>query len=310
MVDLFSPLTPDAAANRAAYQSFLTARDGVVDVERRTLTRREEGMARYTRPLSRLRELDRALFDAQYASFDPKVEMPPEMMLLMALVKVNAAESFGAIGRTTRSSVDALKHNDALELTLVIEETYHTRILLSSAVLYGIEVTSPFKPPATLRALISGITLSPHFISRPLTLASECSARCVFTNLLEKARDVLKHDPELRDSVEERLSDVLVDELGHVSFNRMCLGGAGLAQARMMLPMLGTTLGSVSPSSRSSASCRRYSEGEMLTCSTGERLPEHVRKPPFCHDPSAMPETDSMILASRSRSRPLWWPWP
>jgi hypothetical protein len=282
MVDLFSPLTPEARReNRAAYQSFLTARDGVVDVERRTLTRREEGMARYTRPLSRVREIDRALFDAQYASFDPKVAMPQEMMLLMALVKVNAAESFGANRTYDKVFRHALKHNDALELTLVIEETYHTRILLSSAVLYGIEVTSPFKPPATLRALISGITLSPHFISRPLTLASEMLGTLVFTNLLEKARDVLKHDPELRDSVEERLSDVLVDELGHVSFNRMCLGGAGLAQARMMLPMLGMTLGGVIPELSVLGVMSGYSERDLDILYNGTRLPEHVRKAAF-----------------------------
>jgi hypothetical protein len=34
----------------------------VVDVEKRTLSRREEGMARYTRPLARVRELDRAVW--------------------------------------------------------------------------------------------------------------------------------------------------------------------------------------------------------------------------------------------------------
>jgi hypothetical protein len=282
MVDLFSPLTPEARReNRAAYRRFLTDRDGVVDIERRTLTRREEGMARYAKPLARVREMDRPLFDAQYASFDPKVEMPLEMLLLIALVKVNAAESFGANRTYERVFRHALKHNDALELTLVIEETYHTRILLSSAVLYGIEVTSPFKPPASLRALISGITLSPEFISRPLTLASELLGTLVFTNLLEKTRDILGHDPELRDSVEERLCDVLVDELGHVSFNRMCLGGAGLAQARMLLPILGIGLGGVIPELSALGVMSSFSERDLTSLYNGSRLPEHVRKAAF-----------------------------
>jgi hypothetical protein len=282
MVDLFSPLTPEARRdNRAAYQSFLADRDGVVDVERRTLTRREEGMARYTKPLSRLREIDRPLFEAQYASFDPKVAMPPEMMLLMALVKVNAAESFGANRTYDRLFRQAIKNGDAVELTLVIEETYHTRILLSAAVLYGIEVTAPFKPPPTLRALISGITVSPEFISRPLTLASELLGTLVFTNLLYKTRDILRHDPELRDSVEERLCDVLVDELGHVSFNRMCLGGAGLAQARMILRILGMTLGGVIPELSVLGAMSDLSEKDLDSLFNGTRLPEHVRKAAF-----------------------------
>jgi hypothetical protein len=282
MVDLFSPLPPEARReNRAAYQSFLAARDGIVDLERKTLTRREEGMARYTKPLARLREMDRALFDSQYAVFDRKVEMPPEMMLLMALVKVNAAESFGANRTYDKFLHRAVKKEDSLELTLLIEETYHTRILLSSAVLYGMEVTSAFKPPAALRALISGITVTPEFISRPLTLASELLGTLVFTRLLEKARAILAHDPELRDAIEERLCDVLVDELGHVSFNRMCLGGAGLAQARMMLPILGATLGGVIPELSVLGTMSSFSEGDLDAVYNGTRLPDHVRKAAF-----------------------------
>ena len=282
MVDLFSPLPPEARReNRAAYKSFLAARDGVVDLEQKTLTRREEGMARYTRPLSRIREMDRPLFDAQYATFDPKVAMPAEMMLLMALVKVNAAESFGANRTFEKFLHRAVAKDDALELTLLIEENYHTRILLSSAVLYGMEVTSSFKPPAALRALISGITLTPEFISRPLTLASELLGTLVFTRLLEKAREILAHDPELRDAVEERLCDVLVDELGHVSFNRMCLGGAGLAQARMMLPVLGMTLGGVVPELSVLGTMSSFSESDLDSLYNGTRLPEHVRKAAF-----------------------------
>lgn len=282
MLDIFIPMAPDARReNRAAYQRFLTDRDGVVDLERKTLTRREEGMARFTKPLSRVREMNRQVFDAQYASFDPKVETSPEMTLLIALVKVNAAESFGANRTYEKVLRRAVKHEDPIELTLLIEEAYHTRILLSSAVLYGIEVTSPYKPPASLRALISGITLSPDFISRPLTLASELLGTVVFTRLLERTHDILRHDPELRDAVEERLCDVLVDEIGHVSFNRMCLGGAGLAQARMMFPILGMALGGTVPEVSALGAMSSISERDLEALFTGKGFPEHVRKVAF-----------------------------
>jgi hypothetical protein len=282
MLDIFSPLSLEARReNRAAYQKFLTDRDGVVDIERRTLTRREEGMARYTKPLARIREMDSRLFEARCASFDPKAETPPEVLLLLALVKVNAAESFGANRTYERVFRHAIKHNDSLELTLLIEETYHTRILLSSTVLYGIEVTAPFKPPASLRALIAGITKSPEFVSRPLTLASEILGTLVFAKLLEKTHHILRHDPELRDSVEERLCDVLVDEIGHVSFNRMCLGGAGLAQARMMLPILGMTLAGTVPELSALGAMSSAATRDLTPLSTGRGLPEHVRKVAF-----------------------------
>jgi hypothetical protein len=282
MLDLFRPLSIEARhENRAAYTKFLADRDGVVDIEKRTLTRREEGMTRYMKPLSRIREMDRALFDAQYEAFDPKVEMPAEMLLLTTLVKVNAAESFGVNQSYEKMFRRAVKNKDTLELTLLIEETYHTRILLSSAILYGIEVTSAFKPPATLRALIGGITHTPEFMSRPLTLAGEIIGTLSFLSLLGRCREILRHDPELRDSVEERICEILVDEIGHISFNRMCLGGAGLAQTRAILPIVAMVLAKAIPEIGILGAMPSASGGEMTALSTGHGLPEHVRKAAF-----------------------------
>ena len=207
MLDTFRPLPVEARrVNRVAYsRTFWPDRGGVVDVEKRTLTRREEGMARFNRPLSRVREMDRGLFDAQYTSFDPRVPTSPEMLLLIALVKVNAAEAFGVNQAYEKVFRRAVKNNDALELTLLIEETYHTRILLSSAVLYGIaEVTAPFKlsgDPARHHRWNHSAGSQVHVT--PLTLAAEILGTLGFLNLLEKTRELLGHDPELRDSIEE-----------------------------------------------------------------------------------------------------------
>ncbi|MGH7435528.1 MAG: hypothetical protein ACRENE_07620 [Polyangiaceae bacterium] len=239
MLDLFSPLPPAARAeNRRAYRSFLADRDGKIDVARRTLSRREERMARHLRPMPRTRPLDRVLFERQYRSFDPQVETPEEMVLLLALVKTNAAEAYGverAFDRVYRRSV---REHDDLELVLLIEESYHTKILLSSSNLYGLEVKAPFTPRAALRALIGGIADMPEFVARPITLAAEVLGTLTFLSLLGAAGRVLKDDPELRDEVEERIIEILVDEIGHVSFNRTCLGSAGLAQAQMLLPLI------------------------------------------------------------------------
>jgi hypothetical protein len=282
MLDIFSPLPLEARReNRAAYAKFLVDRDGTVDLEKRTLTRREEGMARYMKPLSRVRDIDRTLFDAQYASFDSKVATPTEMLLLISLVKVNAVEAFGVNRTYAKMLRRALKQNDNLELTLLVEETYHTRILLSSAILYGIEVTAPFNPPAALRGLIAGIALSPEFVARPLTLASEVLGTLVFLNLLEKSRDVLRHEPELRDAVQERICEILIDEIGHISFNRMCLGGIGLAQARAIVPLIGVSLSEAMPELVALGAVSSGSGSEIASLATGRGLPEHVRKTAF-----------------------------
>jgi hypothetical protein len=281
MIDLFSPLQQEARReNLAAYQTYLLDRDGELDMETMTLKRREQNMARYAKPLARIRDMDREVFDKQYVSFDKKIETSPETLLLLSLVKVNAAESFGVSSGYERVLRRALKNNDTLELMLMTEETYHTRILLSSAVLYGIEVTTPFKPPAALRAMIGTIVSAPEFISRPLTLASEIVGTLLFLHLLEKCREVLRHDPELRDSVEERICEILVDEIGHISFNRMSLGKAGLAQARLLIPVVPMVLSIVAPEVAALGVASAVSDHELGSLSP-TRLPSHVRRAAF-----------------------------
>jgi hypothetical protein len=282
MLDIFKPLPlADRRANLAAYQKFLVDRDGAVDVEKRHLSRREERMTRYERPLSRIREIDRELFTAQYASFNAKVETPPEALLLVSLVKINAAEAFGVNRNYERVLRRAVKNDDTCELTLLIEETYHTRILLSTALSYGVEVKSAYQPPTSLRALISTIAVSPMAIARPLTLASEVLAILLFLNLLEKSRVVLRHDSELRDSVEERLCEIITDEIGHMSFNRQCLGAVGIAQARLMLPLVAAGLSGAFPELRALGTMSSASEGEVQGLASGERLPEEVVRNAF-----------------------------
>ncbi|MGO9836107.1 MAG: hypothetical protein ACLP1X_18040 [Polyangiaceae bacterium] len=282
MLDIFRPLPIEARRESLdAYQKFLAGRDGALDLEKKQLDRREAGMLRYERPLSRIRGVDRDLFKAQYASFDAKVATPPEMVLLLALVKMNAAEAFGVNETFDKVFHRAVKNDDMCELTLLIEETYHTRILLSTAMSYGVEVSAAFEPPAALRALIAGIARTPTFVSRPLTLAAEVLGVLSFLNLLEKTRDVLRHDPELRDAVEERLCEIIVDELGHMSFNRACLGAAGMAQARVLLPIVAKGLAGVLPEIRALGVTASAAQGDVTALASGRRLPEHVLKSAF-----------------------------
>jgi len=277
LVDVFQPLPRDARRESlATYQKFLEARDGTMDLEKRELSRREAGMVRYERPLSTIREMDRDLFARQYAAFDPKAEMTPEMLLLLALVKINAAEAYGVNQSYETVLSRAIKNDDRCELILLCEETYHTRILVSTALCYGVEIKSAYKPPTALRALITTIGKTPMFLSRPLVLASEVLAVLMFTNLLEKSRVVLRHDPELRDGVEERLCEIITDEIGHMSFNRACIGAAGMAQARMLLPMVAIGMSGAFPEMNALGTMSSASGDEVTSLTAGRRLPEQV----------------------------------
>lgn len=280
MLDIFAPMEPAVRKEqRLAYRKFLADRDGIADVQQRTLSRREQSMSRFLRPLAVGRELDRALFDAQYEEFDPGRPTPREMLLLITLVKVNAAEAFGVNSTYERALRRASTERDDLELMLLIEESYHTKILLSSARLYGMEVQAPYTPPTALRALIGGIARTPEFFSRPLTLASEVFGTLSFLKLLSAAGSVLKHDPELRDAVEERLTEVLIDEIGHIAYNRMCLGRTGLARARAMLPLVARGLRNAMPEFEALGIELSCEGAERVTTSQG--LPEAVRRAAF-----------------------------
>jgi hypothetical protein len=280
MLDLFSPLTTDAQrAHRREYRQFLTERDGLLDIEKRTLSRREEGMLRYTRPLSRVRDIDRALFHQQRVRFDAKRRTPSEVLLLLALVKLNEGEAYGVSQTFDYVKRQTASDPDQLELLLHIEEDYHTRILLSSAVPYGVEISEPVKPTFTFRTLIAGIAHAPELISRPLILAGEIMGTLTFLNVLHLARETLKHDPELRDAIEERLTDVLIDEIGHISFNRMLLGPGGLARTRLLLPLVAEGIAHAMPVL--SAIGLRPSAAGAATVTTDARLPDAVRQAAF-----------------------------
>ncbi len=282
LVDIFRPIPLDARReNLAAYQKFLVDRDGSIDLEKRQLSRREERMVRYERSLAQIREMDRDLFVRQYDAFDAKAKMSPELLLILTLVKINAAEAYAVNAGYERAVRRVIKNDDGCELMVMVEETYHTRILLSTALSYGIEVKSAYRPPTALRTLITTIVKSPMALARPLTLAAEVLAVLMFLNLLEKSRVVLGHDPELRDSVEERLCEIITDEIGHMSYNRAYMGAVGMAQARAILPVVAIGLSGAFPEMNALGTMSSASGDEVASLAAGHRVPEHVLRSAF-----------------------------
>jgi hypothetical protein len=280
MTSVFSPLPLDARTEqRLAYRSFLAARDGALDVEHRKLARREEAMHRYLAPLAETRAIDRDLFDAQYVDYDPRRPTPPEVVLLLTLVKINAAEAYG-VGLMIESVIARLlREPDDLDLIVTIEETYHTKILLSAASLYGLDVAAPYKPRASLRALMGVIAKVSPGMSRPLVLASELVGTLYFMDLLRVTREVLRDAPVVRDAIEERLTEVIIDEIGHVSFNRIGLGSAGLFHARMLLPIVAAGLYDAVPEFK--ALGLRLAESADRPLKLRAELPEEIRRRAF-----------------------------
>jgi hypothetical protein len=65
----------------------------------------------------------------------------------------------------------------------------------------------------------------------------------MLTHMLRLLREVFKAAPSLRDALEERLIEVLIDEIGHVSYNRLQLNAWGCGLAKAILPLTAVGIG-------------------------------------------------------------------
>lgn len=127
---------------------------------------------------------------------------------------------------------------------------------------------------------MSSIASLPDCLARPLTLAGEIIGVLVFLQLLEAARTVLKHAPSVRDAIEERLIEILIDEIGHVSFQRLSMGRAGLALTKALLPIVARGLSSAIPEVRALGAIPQ-APVEAITALARRGPPETVRRNAF-----------------------------
>ncbi len=282
MQELFAAVPKNLRRARLVeYKHYLEERDGAMNIEERTLSRREESIKRFETPPTFAKAMDEAEFRARYRSYEKGKQLDPEMLLLLALVKVNASEAYGVAVNFQRTMARALENEDDAELRILCEEVYHTRILLSSANLYGIVVDQPYRPPTALRVVIGGIATLPMVLARSLTLAGEIIATLMFAKLLGVARRVLAHAPEIRDSIEERLLEIYTDERGHISYNRLHSGSLELAQARLILPMTARTIATVFPEVVALGAFPVNVLDELPLIADPKLVPERVRRESF-----------------------------
>jgi hypothetical protein len=243
MAAVFEPV-PAAEVDRGidAYGAYLAERDGEPDFERRTLSRREAGARAFEQTALRWGgPFAHGTFEAQYRRYDRRVATSPEEALLLVFAKINANEAYG-VDRVLRTERRQNPRAAGLERLVLLEETYHTRLLLSACAVFGARVSGPARPAAATRAIVGGIAELPEAAARPVLLAGEILGILTFMGLIGAVRRVFKDDGAIRDALEERVSEVLVDEVGHMSFNRLFAAPGTFAALRALLPLfaLGT----------------------------------------------------------------------
>ena len=281
MTAVFDPVPePSRREQLEAYAAFLAERDGEPDFERRTLSRREASTTSLeTTPLRYGGPFAAPLFEAQHRRYDGRRPTPPEVALLLVFAKINANEAYGVerVTARARERPDGLRAR--LERLVLLEEVYHTRLLLSATTLFGVRVTEPALPVATTRAIVAGIAGLPELAARPVTLAGEIIGIVTFLRLIGAVRRVLRDHAEIRDALEERVTEVLIDEVGHMSLNRLLAGAGTFTALRPLLSVVALGTRGALPEAES-LGILPVPVRDAVSFDVG-RLPEEVRRRAF-----------------------------
>ena len=223
-----------------AYRRFLERRNGDMDLTR-GFSLREEWLREASSWGSQYQgPVDGEQFNRAYASFAEVKKLSLPELALLTFVKANAGEAYGVevVNRVRQKRVDGTKLFHQVERLLSFEETYHTRILIGATQHFGVKVEGAWRPNLQLRLLIGSLAYAPGIFFHPILLASEISGVFVFHWMLKRVGEIFKDQPAVRESMEQRLIEILVDEVGHVAFNRMAVGPLGLSVVRNMVPSI------------------------------------------------------------------------
>jgi hypothetical protein len=271
----------DREAVFADYVRFLAIRNGDMDFQHRIYSRREDRLAALAGSTARFDgPFDAQLWRDQYRRYDRRRETPAATQLLLLFCKINAGEAFGieVMREARREYFERPQAQFQAEKIIANEEEYHTKLLVGATQYFGVEMNQPFVAPLALKVLIHGLAAMPDRVFHSVLLAAELTGLYALNRLLDAVRMVLKDQPQVRDAMEERLFDVLIDEVGHASYNRLALGSWGLKLARGLTPLIhrGVAAG---PEARALAALT--GGGVPLAAFDHQHLPEDVRRRAF-----------------------------
>lgn len=227
-----APERADAEAAFAAYLQSLHDKNGA-DFERRETRMRSVFDGRTERAGL---PIDADRFNRNYGSFD-EPDVSAEEAALLAFVKINAGEAYG-VQVTTAARAAMLDRPELcfqVEKAVLQEETYHTRLLVGAIQHFdGLALGDAWRPTWPLRLLIGALVHVPAAVFHPILLGSEIAGVYAFNWLLQRIGSLFPDDPAVRESMEERLVEVLVDEVGHIAYNRVQVGALGRSVAAGM----------------------------------------------------------------------------
>jgi hypothetical protein len=205
------------------YLAFVRERDGEPDLSRRTLSRREawfQDMASRPAPQWSGEVIDPVAWGEWHRGKRRLRDATPLMVWLVSVARANEGEEWGVdylldrggfqgLGRDGRG----LKPRDFADL----EETYHTRIFREIVRMFGLEFELR-EPPKPVQRSVKLMAHIPERLSFLLLAAGELMGTVAFLELAERGDRLLAADPPVRQRVRDLLDEILIDEVGHVTY--------------------------------------------------------------------------------------------
>jgi hypothetical protein len=233
----FTVMSPERRRTHVdRYYQHLLAEDGLPCLETKTLPRREAALRekdgwRYSGPPL----VDQAVFERNFARDKPEPGLDERTLWALALARANRTESYG-IDYKLRTRGWEPEGVHTVRTFVEIQELYHKRILLDALDAIGLSVT-PSLPRRFTRLVVSLFGHIPRWLSDPLAFMAEASGVGAFRLLRDKGRELFAGEPEVLARVDEVLSRILTDEIGHVQFLRSIMGPARMWILKRVFPL-------------------------------------------------------------------------
>ena len=228
------------AADRRAlgerYLAFVRERDGEPDLKYRTLARREAwftALRAQAAPAFGGEPIDPAAFKAWHLGERPLRDASPLVVWLVGIARANEGEEWGVDYLLDRGGFQGLGRHGTLQPRdfADLEETYHTRIFKEIVALFGLEFELR-PPPAPIQQSVKLMAYLPESLSFTLLAAGELMGTVAFLELAERAERLLRDEPAVLERVRDLLDEILIDEVGHVTYLLGSMGPARLSVVR------------------------------------------------------------------------------
>ena len=210
------------------YRRFLEVRDGIPDRYADTLSRREAFFESIERaPVRSRRAFDRQRFLRNAVRTGSEPGLDDRMLWLLATTKANQAERFGVdLGKLYGRAFP--EDADPESVHVVLQETYHTRILADVVAIFGLPV--PRRPPSLGTRLMIRLMVFNPFPERfilPLVGMSEMMGCVMFRLLRDRGLELFADEPEVSQRIRLLFDEILADEICHVGLVQARLGRFG-----------------------------------------------------------------------------------